>query len=511
MLPTKSNHTKDGCVATSSNCVIWQGPDITCINLCKGDTVSDVVAKLATELCEILDYVNISTYDLSCLDLSVQPTTFDALIQLIITRLCNAETAIDNISGGGSGGNGGSSSICPDNCLVNLPSCLRYTNPSTGSLVTTSSLTNFVQLLGNKICDLQNIVGAQADSIEDIYNTLTEIDVRIDSIESNISTVNISCINNQTSTQLDTAVELIASALCDLEDSVDSLGGSNVESAILKECSGLESSSVLVGSGTMGGLSGWVSNPTTIADSLSNLWLTVCDMRTAIQNVLTNCCTSICNGLSVSVDVIYNSTNNTIELSFTGTIPVGLTANPAITQLTITQPGYTTSVISINIQSIINTANIYSFIKPAGLNENATFTVSGSFTAQSAEDNCSTAIVGMYTPTSGCPTLTVTPSNTSVAYSFLRTSSVTAYVVTVRNLTNIIIAQQTYPTGGSVGTTSNTVSGLSSGQTYTIQIGYDTSGGARWTFCPTSEFTTTISDCVSIATADSSITVTLNP
>ena len=35
----------------SSNSVIWQGPNISCINLCKGDSVSDIVYKLAVELC----------------------------------------------------------------------------------------------------------------------------------------------------------------------------------------------------------------------------------------------------------------------------------------------------------------------------------------------------------------------------------------------------------------------------------------------------------------------------
>jgi hypothetical protein len=30
----------------SSHCVIWQGPDLACIKLCKGDTVSDVLAIL---------------------------------------------------------------------------------------------------------------------------------------------------------------------------------------------------------------------------------------------------------------------------------------------------------------------------------------------------------------------------------------------------------------------------------------------------------------------------------
>ena len=53
MIPS-NNGKVEPCSHISSNCVIWQGPDISCINLCNGDTVSDVVAKLATELCNLV-------------------------------------------------------------------------------------------------------------------------------------------------------------------------------------------------------------------------------------------------------------------------------------------------------------------------------------------------------------------------------------------------------------------------------------------------------------------------
>ena len=45
------NLDKSTCNPISSNCVIWGGPDIECINLCKGDTITDVTYKLALELC----------------------------------------------------------------------------------------------------------------------------------------------------------------------------------------------------------------------------------------------------------------------------------------------------------------------------------------------------------------------------------------------------------------------------------------------------------------------------
>ena len=60
------NINKAGCTNMSSNCVIWEGPDIPCINLCKGDSITDVIYKLATELCKLLDIVDLSTYDLKC-------------------------------------------------------------------------------------------------------------------------------------------------------------------------------------------------------------------------------------------------------------------------------------------------------------------------------------------------------------------------------------------------------------------------------------------------------------
>ncbi len=73
------------CSPTSSNCVIWNGPDIPCLSLCKGDTVTDVVYKLATEFCTILDTLNVDNYDLSCLTLNgCAPKTFEELIQALI-------------------------------------------------------------------------------------------------------------------------------------------------------------------------------------------------------------------------------------------------------------------------------------------------------------------------------------------------------------------------------------------------------------------------------------------
>lgn len=54
-----------GCIPTSSNCIIWEGPNIECIDLCKGDNVTEVVYKLATLLCEIENELECSNFKIN--------------------------------------------------------------------------------------------------------------------------------------------------------------------------------------------------------------------------------------------------------------------------------------------------------------------------------------------------------------------------------------------------------------------------------------------------------------
>lgn len=76
------------CTPVSSNCVIWEGPDIPCLSLCYGDSISDVMYRLATAYCEMTSLEN---YDFECLR-DNDPVTFNALIQAIIDNVCYLNT-----------------------------------------------------------------------------------------------------------------------------------------------------------------------------------------------------------------------------------------------------------------------------------------------------------------------------------------------------------------------------------------------------------------------------------
>ena len=94
MIPTSSSISTNGCDNISSNCVIWQGPDIACIDLCNGDSISEVVFKLATEVCKLItDGVtanpSLTGLNLACLNVAGKdPTELVPVLQAMVNEIC---------------------------------------------------------------------------------------------------------------------------------------------------------------------------------------------------------------------------------------------------------------------------------------------------------------------------------------------------------------------------------------------------------------------------------------
>jgi hypothetical protein len=90
----KTNASKNGCAKQSSNCVIWEGPDIPCLTLCKGDSITEVVYELATKVCDLLSSLDPATFDVQCLEIpcidirTCAPQNFHDLIQILIDTIC---------------------------------------------------------------------------------------------------------------------------------------------------------------------------------------------------------------------------------------------------------------------------------------------------------------------------------------------------------------------------------------------------------------------------------------
>ena len=364
-LPIKANDTQEGCNPISSNCVIWQGPDIPCISLCRGDSVSDVVAKLAEELCAIVDELKISMYDLSVFNpMCPTPDNFQQLIQLIIDnvgQLLNASTGGTVTPIG-----------CPD-CIVEIAPCLRTTD-ALGNQVNTLQLKDYVILIGNRICT--------------IITDITALDTRVTTLETAVKDIQDNCCNSSpaditvpgsvcifTGTPVnipivDFVVQL-ESAFCALQTAVGT--PTVISTTIGAQCIDGSMESVSRPGVNYSNLPNWV-NPANLAQTVTDLWVVVCDYRTAIQALqstvldlqaqLSACCQGNCTDIVWNINRIDGITGSKfINLFFTGNpIPSGFDyCTPNSSTITVTNmaspPATATFAVTTGTNDIINAIN----------------------------------------------------------------------------------------------------------------------------------------------------------
>ena len=317
------------CPPISSNCVIWQGPTLDCINLCTGDSVSDAVAKLATELCTLLDQTNVNNYDLTCLGLTAcGPKDFQALIQLLIEKICelNGVTPTDKTASG-----------CPD-CVVSVASCFQVGQQ------TTMQLLDYVQMIAEKVCAL-------IDEIASLQTQIDNLDVRVTVLENTppptftLPSIQTNCLASYMSGSVSATIDLVLDTLlndntigyCALVGATGLPG--DLLAAVATEC-------ITAGTPTLSNfpvpfgtvyVGSWVNSPVTVADTITNLWLSICDIYTALN--------------SSSVEVVAGTgidvTTTTVGLTTTYTVSVlGAMAaqSPPLNQAPYASPTGTTNL-----------------------------------------------------------------------------------------------------------------------------------------------------------------------
>ncbi|NBP00092.1 MAG: hypothetical protein EBU90_08165 [Proteobacteria bacterium] len=282
-VPIKSNNTQQGCNPISSNCVIWQGPDIPCVKICTGDSVSDVVAKMATELCEITSQLDISLLDLSCFNpLYPTPKDFKDVMQIILNKICALESGtVDDGKTNTSG--------CPQDCEVQVAACLQ-SQDYLGNTVTTLPLKDYVILIGNKICTILTDIAGLQDQIDSLDTRVTNLENNASS-GSNIFDVTSDCVVTGT-VSLQEYISALDTAFCDLQGNTGTQQDyGNLATAA--QCVLTSSLQFASPPQIMGSYSNWVPNPANVMNYIQNLWVTVCDLRTGLTNLqerLNECC-----------------------------------------------------------------------------------------------------------------------------------------------------------------------------------------------------------------------------
>jgi hypothetical protein len=278
------NLDNNSCSPISSNCVIWQGPNIPCIKLCTGDSITDVIYALATELCTIVDAVNISTLDLSCLEITTgDPTNLNELLQLLVNKICE----LNNISTSTTNVTRRDNTTCPTDCVVPVAECLQ----SGGQ--TTMKLLDYIQVISNKICSILT-------DIVTINNSITNLTTRVFILESvpptppyilpsfaPDCTLADSSVEQNISYQLDVILEALVNddvhGYCALLSSTGQ--PSEITQAYLSQP--IVGSEVALSncSQTLEQkfATDWFPTPDNLSQSFTDLWLTVKDLRDAYK------------------------------------------------------------------------------------------------------------------------------------------------------------------------------------------------------------------------------------
>lgn len=372
-LPIKPKDTQEGCNPISSNCVVWQGPDIPCIKLCTGDTISDTVAKLAEELCMIVDQLDISMLDISCFGaIAPIPANIKDVVQVLVDKTCIVETILEN--------NGfdldPNTSNCPDDCLVSVAQCLQPRD-SLGNLITELPLKDYMVLIGTRICTIVSEVNTLTSAVTDLQNRLTIVEGDVQQIINTPNVINITsanCIGAGVERPIDTFVLDFESAYCNYVQLVGN--GIEIFNALNGQCNITEdnvsfplddASQLSNPRSTMANLPGWVpsSEYSSLSDAVSNLWRTVCDMRRALvtlQASNASCCGVKCSDVDFSFTAAGVRAARFIDFYFAGDVPTAfeIAGNPLGTPMTIIDSFGNAGVYFItDIITNVNTGLVY--------------------------------------------------------------------------------------------------------------------------------------------------------
>ena len=628
MLPLSTGNTK-GCNPISSNCIIWQGPDLACLNICTGDTISIVVAKIAELLCNLIQTGIESNFDISgvlqsCTAVGTNPAATDltSLLQNMINTQCNLGITVNGTNGlvetvttlttliedltlqpgiNGNNGEDGTSIIdvvdmgngqfyfvyndgtdssddpltVPVNTTIQeitnevinnintntveqlivpvvLPKCIfsqtsrlmnnipdtpvqlsendtmfLYTdNPQSysetfddGTVYYYGGWVDFVnRILCCVVCDDDGSDSVTSSTGVDVNNrdisnlpVISQLKNRVLSIEKRGSTkyvppkVTVRCVISNKIGQRVEMQELLAALekdYCQYRKAIGSTG--DVLTAARYECTNLSAGDRLAGNGSMSSLQGWNSKPSNLAQSFSNAWRTICDLRTAVEDLQTTVTPTACTGFvyDPKTSLIKNGSGDItgIAIGFQEcTIPSGYydCDKGKGTKITIEDSSLNSITSYANVSQMQSSENNHNItVANSQLDTTSNFKIKMHFCFTDGTNQCERLMEVTLENSSACPTVTLnTTGETSIEYtvSGLNTTSNSVYDIIVETSSGSVVAKQAIKSPATTSVTGK-ATGLIAGSKYNYYVQV-TSPSGNVSSCSKSTFITSAPTC----------------
>lgn len=306
MKKTNTTDTNGG-IRTDSGCIIWNGPEIACLDICAGDKLNDLVYAIATKVCESTSSTDLSTLSLQCLvdKLGVTlPTEKNILtiLQVLVNNDCHLKDLIDAVD----------AKIVDTDVELNLNlSCLGtddiYGNPI---LLTQIELD---QVLITAVCSLKTRMTSAEGAIVVLQSEMDTLQATVDAIDTDPEVT--TCIGS--AKPMSDALVEVAADYCTYKGSVGTL--SQIAFVLAQQGAALNTEFHLT--------AGWVVSPATQAQSLSNLWIAFNSYFNRLKVIEQTCCAPTCDKIKIGFIPTFDFQAHTVTLLFSsgaGTvIPAG--------------------------------------------------------------------------------------------------------------------------------------------------------------------------------------------
>jgi hypothetical protein len=245
------------------------------------------------------------------------------LLQFLIEQICanqGVSTTGKSLSSG-----------CPD-CVVTMAPCF-----ITGTQ-TTMQLVDYVNLIAYRICSI-------SAAITDIQTQIVNLDIRVTALEDapaptfTLPSIETNCLAPYMSGAVSATIDLVLDTLlnnstigyCALinatglpADLLSAVAGACITSST-PTLSESPSPFGTVYAGT------WVTSPTTVADTINNIWITICDIFTYLNEGFPTTVVVEGNGIDVTSNVVGDTTTYTVNSTYLETF-VATTAITSTTQ-----------------------------------------------------------------------------------------------------------------------------------------------------------------------------------
>ena len=271
--------------------------------------------------------------------------TLQNVLQLIINKVTSIDAILKTI---------GSASSTTGTTDVLLASCFLPRTNAEGDPISKLPHADYTKLIATLVCDLKSGFNGLSIRTENNEKYIEQLKLKFDGLSTEPKISPSECIaSSNIAIPLSEAVSKLDTEFCKIAKVIGT--APSLVAGINKQSSDLKNYTQLGSSSTMSTLTGWKLSPATVGDTLSNMWLTILDMRGAVKAIQDNCCKINCDSIVIDFSIKLNDERTEAKLYFASKskIPVGFRdCDPNGNILTITDSAGGSTQVRVKIASL---------------------------------------------------------------------------------------------------------------------------------------------------------------